>query len=562
MKPEHIRLDRMNAGVMSLLDTHDNWSMEHRIGVVVANSVRFEGKQAFCTVQISRSGLGERLLKDLEDGMGFPVSVGYKIHAYEEKDPAEEGKLPTRLLTDWEPFEISAVPVPADPLAQSRNEMELSEMDEEDLIEAPPRPASPLVRRRKKIAKKAERQQLISRFVHDDEDRKELLETTRGMTESEVRGAILEHRAAEDDRTAIHTHMEIPELHNERTTRVEAMTEALYHRCNPAHEITERARDYAGLTIPELARIALEARGERTRGLSKNELVTRGLHTTSDFPEVLSATVNKTLQASYAAKPAAMKMLGRRSSAADFKDKHAIQLSGGPELEPVNEHGEYTRGTFVEGKESYRIHKSGKIFSITREALVNDSLGAFDRVPRELARKSRDYEAKFLVELLESNPAMGDGNGLFHAGHNNLGWPAALGVDALKGAYKAFRKQVGLAGELIDITPKYLLVGADLEVDARQMLMQINPTKQEDANPLREEIELVVEPRLSSPAAWYLVADPAQQDGLEYAYLEGAEGPQLFHRAGFDVDGVEIKIRLEFGAGFLDWRSWYRNPGA
>ena len=39
-------------------------------------------------------------------------------------------------------------------------------------------------------------------------------------------------------------------------------------------------------------------------------------------------------------------------------------------------------------------------------------------------------------------------------------------------------------------------------------------------------------------------------------------GPQTTTRAGFDVDGVEVKVSLDFGAGFVDWRSWYMSPGA
>jgi len=33
-------------------------------------------------------------------------------------------------------------------------------------------------------------------------------------------------------------------------------------------------------------------------------------------------------------------------------------------------------------------------------------------------------------------------------------------------------------------------------------------------------------------------------------------------RLGFDVDGVEIKARLDFGAGGIDFRGAYSNPGA
>ncbi|OYX11249.1 MAG: hypothetical protein B7Z15_12190 [Rhizobiales bacterium 32-66-8] len=75
-------------------------------------------------------------------------------------------------------------------------------------------------------------------------------------------------------------------------------------------------------------------------------------------------------------------------------------------------------------------------------------------------------------------------------------------------------------------------------------------------------LEIVVEPRLVSATAYYLGADPASVDGLEYAYLEGEQGVQTEMKAGFEVDGVSIKARVDFGAGFVDYRAFQRNPGA
>ena len=40
------------------------------------------------------------------------------------------------------------------------------------------------------------------------------------------------------------------------------------------------------------------------------------------------------------------------------------------------------------------------------------------------------------------------------------------------------------------------------------------------------------------------------------------EGAYIETRNGFDVDGVEIKCRLDFGAKAIDWRGLYKNPGA
>lgn len=118
MEPAHIRLGRFESG-MSLLDTHDQYSMDNRLGTVVPGSVRVEGGKAYATVKLSRKQRAEELFQDLKDGHPFPVSVGYRTYAYEKRD-AEEGGRPTFKAIDWEPMELSAVPVSADGGAHSR----------------------------------------------------------------------------------------------------------------------------------------------------------------------------------------------------------------------------------------------------------------------------------------------------------------------------------------------------------------------------------------------------------------------------------------------------------
>ncbi len=48
------------------------------------------------------------------------------------------------------------------------------------------------------------------------------------------------------------------------------------------------------MTLMELARESLETAGASTRGLSRDEVATRALHSTSDFPEILAAVTNNT----------------------------------------------------------------------------------------------------------------------------------------------------------------------------------------------------------------------------------------------------------------------------
>jgi len=74
----------------------------------------------------------------------------------------------------------------------------------------------------------------------------------------------------------------------------------------------------------------------------------------------------------------------------------------------------------------------------------------------------------------------------------------------------------------------------------------------------------ITEPRLdgTSTTGWYLFADPAIAPVVVYGYLEGQEGPYTETRNGFDVDGVEVKIRHDFGCGVIDFRGAYLNDGA
>ena len=123
------------------------------------------------------------------------------------------------------------------------------------------------------------------------------------------------------------------------------------------------------------------------------------------------------------------------------------------------------------------------------------------------------------------------------------------------------RKQTGPGGGLIALTPRYVLIPSDMETATEKVLSAIQATAIDDVNPFAK-LALIVEPRLTDPTRWYVVADPAQVDGLEYAHLAGAPGPQTETRAGFEVDGVEVKVRDDFGAGFVDWRGWYTNAGS
>lgn len=90
------------------------------------------------------------------------------------------------------------------------------------------------------------------------------------------------------------------------------------------------------------------------------------------------------------------------------------------------------------------------------------------------------------------------------------------------------------------------------------------PQQPSDAIVSARNLTPIVEPRLDAKGEilpWYLFADPASAPTFEYAELSGYEGPQVETRPGFERLGVEMRIVWHIGAGAIDHRGAYKNPG-
>jgi hypothetical protein len=82
------------------------------MGVVEADGVRIEKGQGFARVRLSQREDIAGLVGDIRDGIIGNVSPGYVTHSYREE---LRNGVTYRIATDWEPVEISFVPVGADP---------------------------------------------------------------------------------------------------------------------------------------------------------------------------------------------------------------------------------------------------------------------------------------------------------------------------------------------------------------------------------------------------------------------------------------------------------------
>ena len=368
-----------------------------------------------------------------------------------------------------------------------------------------------------------------------------------------------------DVQTPIDSHIPIGEGQNTRDVgRLQLQAEALAARFGgPAP--SNAAKEFLHLRAVDLARECLERRGVSTRTLAPHQIVMRALHTTSDFPQLLTESGNRSLRAAYESYQGGVRRIARETTAPDFRAKSRLMLGEAPTLLLVNEHGEVTRGTMAEAKASYSLATYARIFGITRQAIINDDLGAFMDFTTRLGRAAAEFVATQLAARLTDNALMADTVALFDAAHGNVGTPAMISIASLGEALEMMRLQKGLDGVTpIDVTPKFLIVPAALETVGRQYVVAITAATSANVNPFADALEVVVDPRLdaTSDQAWYLAADPATIDTIEYAYLESEPGPQIESRAGFDVEGVEMKVRLDFGSGVIDHRGLFRNDGA
>ncbi len=533
-----------------VLDAHRNSSTRDQLGVIEVAEMRPEG--IWVRMKFRSNAAAASVLSDIEDGTLRGLSIGYQVAEWAEK---RDGKTRIRIAKRWMPIEVSIVPVPADPGAHFRigeTSMEAEEQTIEITTQAAPSVRADINREIRAIAETAG----LTRTWADEQIDAE-------ATADAARTAAFEAMRTRSAKTNTRSSRAIITVdHTDPAELATRAGEAQYARSHPDHELSEAARPFAAMSTVDLARDCLRRANIGHTGMTADTVITRALHTTSDFSLILGDTVGRELRRAYQAAPSGVKMLARQTTARDFRAKRALQFDEGPELKKVDEGGEFKHGTIGESGETYSVETFGRIFSISRQALINDDLGAFTQIPAKLGNAASAFEAAQIVAKLIENPAMSDGNAVFHAGHGNLAAAgAALSLTTLSAARTAMRRQKGLGGQPIDAKPYAVVVPPELETLAEQLLTEIAATNTDDVNPFGK-LTLAVEPRLTKETTWYVAADPATIDGLEYAYLEGAPGPQVETRQGFEVDGVQMKVRLDFGCGWTDWRGWYMNEGA
>ena len=114
MSPNAVRMDVLRSGRAPVLDTHRRDGAGHVLGRVTA--ARLDRGRGYATLQFSSAADVEPVWQRVVDGTLRSVSAGYRVHRYEQRHDAATGETIHRAV-DWEPYEISLVPIPVDPEA-------------------------------------------------------------------------------------------------------------------------------------------------------------------------------------------------------------------------------------------------------------------------------------------------------------------------------------------------------------------------------------------------------------------------------------------------------------
>lgn len=331
------------------------------------------------------------------------------------------------------------------------------------------------------------------------------------------------------------------------------------------YEEVVRDNVYNGMTLREYARMSLTERGIGVASYNPMQMVGFALtHSTSDFGNILLDVANKALLQGWEEAEETFELWTKKGSLSDFKTAHRVGMGGFPSLRQVREGAEYKYVTTGDKGETIALATYGEIFSITRQAIINDDLNQLTDVPTKMGRAAKATIGDLVYAVLIENPKLSDGKALFSADHKNLS-TGAIDVTSLDKARQLMRVQK--EGERsLNIRPAYVLVPTVLETLASQTIKSAS-VKGADVNagienPIRNFAEIISEPRLddADPAAWYLAARKGS-DTIEVAYLNGVDTPYIDQQEGFTTDGVATKVRIDAGVAPLDYRGLVKSSG-
>lgn len=576
---ECINLERFNNGLGTVLFNHDRDAVVGHI-----EKVWLEDNRGKALVRFDTDEQSETIFQKVQSGTLQGVSVGYAIYRYEvledEDTKSTNGRFngPAYVVTDWEPLEISIVSVPADPtvgVGRSAEDIHTSidtqedntRMDQEKTLEVQEVKSTPVETGitqedlQKAMEQERKRTSEITALFRDFDVEGADEAIVMGVSVDEARAMVMDQLRARNKGVSV----TMGEAESDKF-RAAAQDAVLMAAGIPVAEAAPGAQELRGHSMVELARESLQREGLQANFGDNMELARQAINSTSTFPAIMANLANKSVMVGFNEAETTYQIWAGKGSNRDFKEAARVALSEAGNLELVPEGGQFQQDFLGEASARTKVATYGKLFSLTRQAIINDDLGLFSKIATKYGSAAKRLVNKMVYAQLTGNVKMQDNVALFDAKHGNVAATGeALSVKAIAKAITAMRRQKGITGDAtLNITPKYLVVPPELEMTAYQI---VNSTAAVDGvnsgvvNPYKGRFVVVADAELTDPDAWYLVADASQHDTIEVTYLNGVETPRLETRQGFDVDGIEYKVAFDCGVSALDFRGVFKNAG-
>lgn len=576
---ECINLERFKNGLGTVLFNHDRDAVVGHI-----EKVWLEDNRGKALVRFDTDEQSETIFQKVQSGTLQGVSVGYAIYRYEvledEDTKSTNGRFsgPAYVVTDWEPLEISIVSVPADAtvgVGRSAEEIhtsidtqeETKSMDEKAIVTTEEVKSTPVETGitqedlQKAMEQERKRTSEITALFRDFDVEGADEAIVMGVSVDEARAMVMDQLRARNKGVSV----TMGEAESDKF-RAAAQDAVLMAAGIPVADAAPGANELRGYSMIELARESLQRENVKANFGDNMELARQAINSTSTFPAIMSNLANKSVMVGFNEAETTYQIWAGKGSNRDFKEAARVALSEAGTLELVPEGGQFKQDSFGEASARTKVATYGKLFSLTRQAIINDDLGMFSKIATKYGSAAKRLVNKMVYAQLTGNVKMQDNVALFDSKHGNVaGTGEALSVKAIAKAITAMRRQKGIQGEAtLNVTPKYLVVPPELEMTAYQI---VNSTAAVDGvnsgvvNPYKGRFVVVADAELTDPDAWYLVADATQHDTIEVTYLNGVETPRLETRQGFDVDGIEYKVAFDCGVSALDFRGLYKNAG-
>lgn len=602
-----MRMERINAGA-PVLNNHRSWGgVDSQLGKVERAWV--DNGVAKAILRFSKRADVQPIIQDIRDGIISSVSVGYRVYKYEEQAAPEPkaspngsraDTTPTYIARDWEPYEISMVSIPADTKSGVRadgdtpNDVILItnniEIERKMATENPNPPAPTLtdeqVRAAQEAATKAERARaqdirLAARKAGLGDDFA-TLHIDNGATLDAFRAAAFDELEKRNAKIGTPTsHADTRVTADETDKRRDAAEAAIMLRSGAAKEadfsadVVAAARQYRRQSLLDMAKDALIRGGDSEKTvnqMSKMELIGRAITSnTSDFAVILEGTNRRILLAQYAIAADTWRKFCAVGSVSDFREYKRLRMGSFSDLEVLRENGEYRTKEITDADyEKVSVATKGNMINVSRQMIINDDLAAFTRLAGMLGRAAaRSIENDVYAALLSNSgngPSLVDGNPIFHASHNNIVGAGALSIAQLEAA----RVKMGLQKEkdgndYLDLNPSILLInkaqGGTARIYNQSQYDTDVTSKFQVPNKVAGLFNSIIDsPRIPDDAAFYMFADPNIEPVFEVNFLDGQQSPYMESKDGWKADGIEWKIRLDYGVGAVGFRGAVKVP--